>query len=595
MAPVTKFRSILAAIIVVCASLWLGLHSDPLPPPVPPFAEHDSVPDFRLLDERGDSRQLSYYLNRAAVVLIVHGIGCPIVRKYGETIRDLNAEYSKRNVLFLMINANLQDTPKMVEADAREFNYSVPILLDEAQLVSRALSLTRTAEAIVINPKTRSIVYRGAIDDRLDYESERPTVKYPYLKSAVEATLQGQTPERAQTEPRGCLITYASPSSPGIHDISFTRDIAPIFRNRCNSCHHVGGLAPFAFDSLAAVRGWSAMTREVVMNGRMPPWFADPHYGEFHDDISLSVNEKQRLISWINSGSPGDGGEDPLSTAPPPPSSSEWPLGTPDLILNLPEHEIPATGNIPYVYATVDLPFKSDQWVSAAVIKVGNPKVVHHAFATIQREEDLFDSTNRLENFFAVSGPGGIFEPPLPPDTGQLLPARSSLLFQIHYVSTGKVERDASQLGLYLLKKKPAHEFKRHSVYSTDFYIPPYAPSTMVTASTILKRPIRLYTLIPHMHYRGRAIRYTATYPDGKNEVLLSVPHFQFNWQREYFLKSPKLLPARTRIRCDGEFDNSPQNPKNPDPSKGVRYGLETTDEMFICYFGYIEASESGD
>jgi hypothetical protein len=341
--------------------------------------------------------------------------------------------------------------------------------------------------------------------------------------------------------------------------------------------------------SYDTVRGWAPMIREVVRTRRMPPWHADPAFGRFSNAIGLSVAEQRTLAHWVEAGAPRGEGRDPLAEDAPAPSP-EWALGPPDLVIAVPEQEIPATGVVPYRYERVEVPIERNVWVREVDLRPANLRVMHHGLAWIVYPEGLeappTEGPRFTSGMFAAYVPGREVHP-LPDGGGYFLPAGSRIRFQLHYTTTGRPERDAPRLGLYLSEAPLPHELKTGAVGSFDFAIPPGAPDHREVAERTIERDILVYQLSPHMHYRGKSMSIEAHYPEGRSETLLSVPSFQFNWQRRYILAEPLRIPAGTRLVVRAAFDNSERNPANPDPASWVRYGEQTFEEMLFGYFLY--------
>ncbi|MEN8182190.1 MAG: redoxin domain-containing protein [Myxococcota bacterium] len=559
--------------------------------PLAASAAGDRVENFALLDEQGRFHELYYHSDAEAIVLFVQGNGCPIARNAFPILHELRRELP--DVVFLGLNANPQDDRQSVAAEVREYGIEIPILIDETQLVAEALGVTRTAEALLIDPEGWRIVYRGPVDDRLSYGTQRPATRH-YLREALEAHRDGRPVEKPVRDPRGCLLFLPDADPAGHAEISYAEEVAPILARRCQACHRSGGVAPWAMTRYEMVRGWSPMMREMIRTRRMPPWHADPRFGRFANDLSLTDEEKKTLVHWIEAGAPRGEGPDPLKEAPPPPPA-EWALGEPDLVLELPAQEIPATGVVPYRYEEVEIPLEEDVWIRAVEIQPSNTRAMHHGTANILlprgHERPRVEGPNFVRGLFAGYVPGRNPEP-LPEGTGFFLPAGSRLRFQLHYNTTGREETDQPRMALYFSREPLAHELKIGAAGSFRFRIPPRRKDHPEVAEEIIDRDIVVYRLTPHMHFRGKAMRYEAHYPDGSAEVLLSVPRYDFNWQRQYVLEEPKVLPAGTRLVCHAVFDNSKQNPANPDPQASVEFGEQSWDEMLFGYFLYRDLEE---
>jgi hypothetical protein len=362
----------------------------------------------------------------------------------------------------------------------------------------------------------------------------------------------------------------------------------------------VGGAGPFPLDSYEAVAGRAATVRRVLQDGFMPPWFAAPGSGPWTNDPSLSAWERRTLFRWLDAGLPeGDPADSPL----PRKYESGWTIGTPDLVVELPKaQEVPAEGFLKYRFDAVDLDFPEDRWVQAVEILPGARGNVHHVIVFLEPRDRgtipaLLDrlvalgskagSRRALESHFAIYGPGtpaNVF----PSGTAKRLPAKTRLLFQLHYVATGVPAVDRTRLGIVFAKEPPRHELQTASAFNDEFAIPAGAPNYEVKGANEFQEPGQLLWFGPHMHLRGRAFRYELVSPAGARTLLLDVPRFGFNWQIGYELARPIRVVPGTRLVATGWFDNSAKNPANPDPTRTVPFGMQSTDEMMIGYFNWI-------
>ena len=558
------------------------------------LAPGERVDNFRLLDHRGVSHELYYHSDAKAVVLMVHGIGCPIVRNALPGLKALRDQYQARGVEFVLINSNLQDDRDAIAKEAAEFGIDFPILVDDLQLIGESLDLTRTADVFVIDPKTWKLVYRGPIDDRLSYGAQKPVAKKRYLADALDAMLAGNPVAIASAEAPGCLVDLPERDRRASHaQISYSEQIAPLLTDRCVACHRPGGIGPWAMTKYENVRGFAPMIREVVRTKRMPPWHADPHYGAFVGDRSLSAEEAKTLVHWVEAGAPRGNGPDPLASLDR--TWTEWTLGKPDLIVEVPAFQVPATGVVDYKYPQVANPLGRDVWVRAIEIIPGDRSVVHHVLAGV---DDPTEGKSR--NTAEQIGQFGGYAPgkpafPYPPDTGILLRQGASFRFQMHYTPNGKASTDVTRVGYYFSDKAPKYPLHVKMLAKYSLSIPPNTKAHTESVEYVFDRAAVVYTLVPHAHLRGKASKFTAYYPDGKQEILLSVPRYDFNWQTTYLLKSPKLLPVGTRVVFDMTWDNSAQNPANPDPNRTVRWGDQTWDEMNAGWIRFRYADETTD
>lgn len=553
-----------------------------------------AVSDFALLDHKGRFHQLYRYRDAKAVVLYTHGVACPIVRNSVRTLRQLREKYAEKGVVFLLLNANPQDDRESLRKEAALLDVDMPILKDDTQLVTEGLDVARTGEAIVLDTEHWTIRYRGPIDDRLHYEVQKEKATRHYLDDAIDSVVRNRRVAKEKIASVGCLIDFEGSPAGAEATPSYAKDIAPILQTKCVACHQQGGIGPWSMDSYKTVQGWSAMMREVVINRRMPPWHADPTIGDFLPDRPLSIDEQRTLVNWIDAGAPRGDGQDPLAEVPPPVETG-WPLGQPDLVMDVPEQVIPEQGLVPYRWIKLAVPISENKWVRAVDLRPSDRSVIHHGFVFVNYPENMKNKEptwlEGLNGFFAAYVPG-MNVLPFPEDSGQLLPAGSTLVFQLHYVTVGYPAVDRPKLALYFHDEPPVLEHKMASAANMAIRIPPHSADHEEQAVATIKEDGVLHGFYPHMHYRGSRFRYEAHYPDGTRETLLSVPKYDINWQTFYRFKKPKPIPAGTRMVVTAGFDNSDRNPANPDPSKEVRWGLKSRDEMLVGYFMYTRKRE---
>jgi peroxiredoxin len=551
------------------------------------------VADFALRDTHGTIVRLADLHDRELVVVLFVGADCPLARLYGPRLVELARTYERRSVAFLAIDSNASDTPVAIDRYARDHALPFPVLIDADHAVADRLGARRTPEAFVVD-RERRVRYHGRIDGQYSPGLQRPQNPRADLALAIDDLLAGRPVEVPATEATGCVIdrgpSPAAPTTPA----TYTRDVAPILRRRCQSCHRPGEVAPFSLLTYRQAAGRAATIREVLADGRMPPWHADPRYGEFANDPRLSDGEKRTIASWIDAGCPeGDPGD-----LPPPAKFPEgWSI-TPDRVIPIPApFAVPAEGVIDYQYFSVDPGFKKDVWVQAAEIRPGNRAVVHHCSVFLQRPDQaggkIMNLQGELGSFcLAAYAPG---TPPLrlPAGTAKCIPAGHRLLFVVHYTPTGKPEVDETRIGLVLADPKTVRkEVATRLIEDVTFTIPPGVADFRLARGERLEHNALLLALFPHMHLRGKSFRYEAVYSDGRSEILLDVPRYDVAWQNRYELKEPKRLPRDTEIRCTAVYDNSVANPANPDATATVRAGLQNTDEMFNGYCELVLADE---
>lgn len=563
--------------------------------PSEPVAIDLTVKNFGLYDHEGAFHRLYYYDNHKAVVLYVQGNSCPIVRKSIQKFEDIRNQYAEKGIKFFMINANPQDTRESVAREAKEYGINTPILIDEQQLAADILDLDITAEVFVLNPDDWSIMYRGPIDDQLGYGSDKGEPKENYLTDVLDGHLSGISGEKIYRKAKGCAIARKK-NRESYEDLVY-EDIAPILKENCYNCHQEGGIAPWPMNGYPMVVGWSAMIREVLNTQRMPPWHADPHHGEFSNDMTITEEEIRKIVSWVNNGSKKGQGDDLLATLTP--DAREWTIGQPDYIISLGQEDIPATGIIDYRYQTVKIKIDKDRYVRAIEVKPGNSNVLHHVLASIDYPEGYDLPVDRsvsrwFDGLLVGWAPGGETEV-FPEGTGRLLPAGAEVVFQMHYTTSGKEESDQTDIGLYFSDDVPDKEYIIVGPVNYKFEIPPDVRDYPVSAKYEVTRPTKVHAVLPHMHYRGQSMKYVAHYPDGSEEILFSAADYNFNWQRFYYLKEPKILPVGSYLTVEALFDNTAQNEFNPDPTATIYFGEQTFDEMMIGYMSITYEEESAD
>ena len=557
------------------------------------IAQAERIENFVLLDQHGDAHNLYYHRDKSAVVIMIQGNGCPIVRNALTDYKALRDTYADQGVHFMMLNANLQDQRSTILAEAEKFGIDMPILHDETQLIGESLNLVRTAEVLVIDPKNWQIVYRGPINDRQVYERQKAEASNHYAAEAIANVLANQPVTVANRDTMGCLINFAQRNADH-EQISYTDTIAPILQEKCVVCHTEGGLGPWAMSSYEMVRGFAPMMREVIRTKRMPPWHADPHIGVWKNDKSLSIEQTQTLVHWIEAGTPRGEGEDPLKDLTI--ARVEWPLGEPDLILDIPEYTIPASGVVDYKFPRLANPLDQGVWVKAATVIPGNREVVHHILAgsidatTAQAKRD----SGVFDNYLIGYAPGNesnLF----PQDTGVYIAPGGEYTFQLHYTPIGREVVDKSRIGLYFHDEQPGNFYRQSVVIDPTIQIPPNQPRHAEVAYYEFDKPALLHDLVPHSHYRGVASKFELIGPDGSRETVLSVPNYDFNWQRTYTFAEPMRIEPGSRLVHTTWYDNSAANPGNPDPNRTVPWGLQSWDEMLYGAFSYTLVDETSE
>jgi peroxiredoxin len=523
------------------------------------------------------------------VVLAFTEVGCPIAGKLAPRLARLAQEFGARGVRFVGIDASAQDSLEEIARESEELGRSFPVAKDARQELARALDARTTTEVFLFDGAGR-LAYRGAVDDQYSLGAARPDPTRTFLIGALHSVLAGNAPELAETEAPGCVLTLLPPSELSA-PVTYAKDVAPILQRRCQGCHRPGEVGPFALTSFDEAKGRAKMIASVVEGGSMPPWNADARFdGVFANQRRLTPGEKTTLLAWIEQGTPrGNAADEPA----PPRWPEGWSIGTPDLVLQ-PEYDmhkqplppegfaVPREGVVDYQYFTAKTSFPEDRWIQAMEVAPGAPDVVHHVLVAIQRKDGGIDE----KSYLAVYVPGDT--PSVYPEGyAKRLPAGATLVFQLHYTPNGKARTDRSSLAMVFAKEPPLFEVVTDGVANERFEIPPGASAHEVRESLVLGEDTGVVALFPHMHMRGKDFRYVAHMVDG-SELELLFSHYDFLWQESYILPDPLLLPAGTRLECIGHFDNSKENPNNPDPTQAVRWGDQSFEEMFIGFFDKV-------
>jgi hypothetical protein len=363
-----------------------------------------------------------------------------------------------------------------------------------------------------------------------------------------------------------------------VGQVTYAADVAAILQARCQTCHRPRAAAPFSLVDYDDARRWSASIREVVEARRMPPWPADPRYGRFANDRRLSEKDRATLLAWVDQGSLLG---DPAKIPPRATFPDGWAVDKPDVVYEMPEeYLVPADGVIRYQYFRVPLNLAEDRWVQSIECLPGDRSVVHHIIAFLVAK-------GRKDPVYLGGYAPGELPSVYDPGIAKHVPAGSDLVFEVHYTPMGKAKKDRSKVGMIFAKAPPRHEAITHAIENRDLVIPPGAADAEVRSSFTFDADSHLLSFMPHMHLRGKDFLYRVTIPGKEPRILLSVPAFDFAWQSVYRLEEPLFVPKGTVVECVAHFDNSAANPANPDPTKEVRWGDQTFEEMMSGFIDY--------
>ena len=532
------------------------------------------VDNFELSDQDFFAHQLYRLRDAKAVALLTYASGDNAIARDAPKLMALKAAYEAQGIAFLALDSKLGETREQVTSDMSKIGLDVPVLFDYDQLVSEQLKVTHAAEVFVINPKDWRVAYRGPVAGP---KGET------WAKDAIVAVSEGRVVENAVRPGDGAAISFRARAQ----EISYADEIAPIIQAKCTTCHQPGGVGPMPLNTYEQVKGFAPMIREAIRTQRMPPVAADPAVGHFKDDMRLTSEQRKSLVHWIEAGALRGRGDDPLAKlkfqAP------EWAMGKPDLIVDFPEAKVQASGLMPYQYPLKDNVFKEGRWLKAASFRYSDRQAVHH---TIARAVSSTKADKTKETGDDLMLPGyvpGRPDNPMAADSGTFIPANSALSLQQHYQPYGKESNVKTQIGFYFYPKgeEPKYVSRAYGILDFNIEIPAGDPHHQEIAYLAFPKDALLLGLTPHAHARGASTKVSIQYPDGKEELLLALPRYDFNWQHTYYLETPMTIPAGSKIISRWVYDNSAGNLANPDPKRTVPWGEQTTDEMLANYVHY--------
>ncbi len=578
----SRKAAVLSALAIGAACLGLNATSGPARATDAPAAQGLKADDFMLADQNFLARQLHRMKDAKAVVLITYA-NDPIVRREAARYMALKTAYAGKGVEVMMLDSVLGDKRDAVISQAKADGIDMPILFDYEQFAGEQLKVTRAGEVIVIDPRSWRVVYRGPIGKS-------------WANDAVAALVAGKDVAPTVRPATGRTIAFpARAQAAKFSDISYAHDIAPIVAEKCAGCHEPGGIGPMPLNTYAQVKTYSPMIREVIRTHRMPPYLADETVGKFQDDGRLTPDQMKTMVHWVEGGATRGAGEDPLAKVKF--SAPDWPLGKPDVVLNVPDVTIPATGVLDYQHPVVANDMKEGRWMKATTFRISDRQVVHHILTGVVADLPA-PGTVVSEAQWGASlggygpGRGSNIEPV---DTGVWVPPSGGVLFQNHYTPYGRETTEKTQLGLYFYPKgqEPKYVLQTFLIANPTIMIPPDEQYHPEVASIEFPHDAILYGITPHAHHRGGSVNVAIRYPDGTEKVLLALPRYDFNWQYEYFLAEPITIPTGSKVIARWTYDNSVRNPGNPDHSKMITWGEQSSDEMLATYLHFRWAGET--
>ena len=513
------------------------------------------VDNYMLVDQTGMGNILRYDTHTPAVVLASYVNGDKTSQEAAKALQALKEK--NPDLVIQLINSSNDDTRETIAAEAKAQNISLPILDDEFQLIGSSLGkdekanpvgFTVTGEAVIVSPKDWKVVYHGPVSG---------------VEAALAEFTAGKPVTNAEMAVSGTKLVYADAGkSAEWAKISYVKDIAPIMKDKCVDCHQPNGIAPemLYWTSYNQVKNFAPMIREAIRTDRMPPFDADSHYRAFENNENLTPDEIRTMVRWIDAGAPSDlaeGAADPLTVAAV--GREDWPLGKPDLVVDIPSYDVPAAGVVDYQMPVVPNPMKEGKWLKATTFKAGNRQGVHHILAGWMKE--MPKSGRGFDWNVSMGGYAVGAESQMAPDKwATWIPAGGAISFQMHYTPIGKAFTDHSKIAFYWSKEDPELVKRQIIIADPSIEIAPNQARWHETAYVQFPADVQVYAAQVHAHYRGYSSKITAIYPDGKEEILLNMPHYDFNWQREYIFKDLIDLPAGTKLVADYWYDNSVNN-----------------------------------
>jgi peroxiredoxin len=573
--PVARPRSgaFRQSVLLTMVLLWV-----PIALAVEP-ADFVSV-DLTLPTATGTLHRLQPSAKYRLQVVCFLGCECPLANLYAARLNQLASDFADQDVHFIGINSNPQDTMEEVSEFAARHELRFPMLKDHDAVALSRFGASRTPEVFVIDERG-TVVYRGRIDDQYRPGVIQPQPTRDDLREAISESLSDRLVSTPRTEAAGCLIAKPRAVDPTC-EVTYCGEIVTILRRHCTECHREGEIGPFSLTRYEDIVGWGDMMLEVIDQKRMPPWHATSTHEPLLNERQLAASDRGLLGRWVQGGMPfGDASQLP----PEPTYGSGWQFTrTPDLVLEVSKmpFRVAAEGVVDYQYFVVDPGFEEDTWVEAAEVLPGNRSVLHHAIAFIRPPDGTY-----LQGLGMLTAyvPGQRI-PPVTKGMAKRVPKGSKIVFQMHYTPTGTEQFDASKLGLLMVDtREVTHEAITVLGINHDLEIPPgEANATVVSNAVRLPQDAKLLSISPHMHLRGKSIS-VAIHQGEQARTILEVPHYDFNWQHTYLLRNPIAFEEGQSLRFTATFDNSSENPFNPDPSQFVTWGDQTFEEMAVVFF----------
>ena len=539
------------------------------------------ITNVKLTDINGQESTL-YKEGGKGTLIAVFDVDCPMSLRLAPKLQRLESELNGLDMRHLIISKQASKEEARKTYDQRKFKRAL-LIDDKNQSAARALNVKTTCEIFLVDG-AGTLIYRGAVDDQygIGFVKEKP--QNNFLADAISSFVKKEPVEIKLTTAPGCMIELEKKEA-AKSEVTFHKDISRLLQNHCQRCHHDGGVGPFTLITYDEVKERRKMIKYVVDKKLMPPWFAHGG-GPWEDNYNLEEAERKMIIDWVAAGAPeGDKKDAPLPREWP----KKWLLEDPDLVVPLDRKiAVKAEGFMRYENVFVKVPTKEDKWISGVEIRTQNPQVLHHVLVFhIGPDRTKKVDTSGVRGFFAGYVPGNqanIY----PESTGKKLEAGTWLKFQLHYTPNGTAVMDQISIAFKFHDKKPKNIIETRSAFNTRFLIPPRTDNFRVEAKHRFLEDGLIVGFNPHAHLRGKAFAYDLVSRDGKRKRLLDIPKYDFNWQITYQYQNPLKVKAGDMLEVTALYDNTSNNPANPDPNKRVRFGDQTHDEMMIGYFEWI-------
>ncbi len=530
-------------------------------------------------------------------LIAVRDPGCPVARRYAPYLQRLQA--SGLNIIYLLTGELA--TEDMVRQDQERHRLKGTYILDADRKLSDWLGVRTSSEVFLFDQQAR-LRYRGAINDRFGVGFSRPKARQHFLADALNAVRSGVAVETPATTAPGCFVHKPTQKTASAN-ITWHKQISRLMTAKCQQCHRPGQSGPFSLQTYEQVVQRKAMIRFVLENKIMPPWLAAGDPDRWIGDRHLTAADRQLMIDWIDAGAPVGAAVDANA---PHQWETGWQFGEPDVVLTSPRIlNIPAEGEIAYEYISIPTRFAEDRWVQTIEVATDAPQNTHHIILFLlppeSKQKQFMPGTHaktdlsiREKHLLTLRGFYGGYVQGLPgvryqEGTAKLLPKGWRILMQIHHEANGVASQDQPSIGIQFAARPPQKIIKTKAAATKEIHIPAGESNYLKTATYSFANAGQIFGFFPHTHLRGTAFHYKLVQPDGSEKLLLDVPRYDPNWQLHYQLKSPIDVPAGSTLVARARYDNSANNPNNPDPDADVKFGLQTRDEMMIGYFDWVE------